>query len=67
MYNCYKDLWLIKCQLKNLAYEGIESYNVTKLRVGAGDAITDANGGRDNAIVDAPMAIDVTFRSTLNF
>ena len=57
VYNCYKDLWLIKRQLETLAYQGIESYNLTNLRVGAGDADADAdanlNGGQDKAIADA--------------
>ena len=52
VHNCFKDLWLIKYQLENLAYQGIESDNITKLRVGAGEAITDANGGKDKAIAD---------------
>ena len=51
VYNCFKDLWLIKRQLENLAYQGIESH--TKLQVGAGDALTDANEGKDQAIADA--------------
>ena len=50
---CYKDLWLTKRQLENLVYQGIESHNITKLRVGAGDALTDANGENDKAIADA--------------
>ena len=52
VYKCFKDLWLIKRQLENLTYQGIESDNITKLRVSAGDAIADANGGKDNAIAD---------------
>ena len=31
VYNCFKDLCLIKRQLENLAYQGIESDNITKL------------------------------------
>ena len=50
VYNCFKDLWLIKRQLENLAYQEIESVTITKLRVGAGDAFTDANGGKDKAM-----------------
>ena len=46
VYNVFKDLWLTKNQLENMAYQGIESYNVTKLRIGAGDAVTDANNGK---------------------
>ena len=53
VYNCYKDLWFIKQQLENLAYQGIESDNVTKLRVGEGDAIPTGNGGKDEAIANA--------------
>ena len=51
--NAFKDLWLIKRQLENLAYQGIESDNITKLRVGAGDGIPAANGGKYKAIADA--------------
>ena len=51
-YNCYKDLRLIKHQLENLGYRGIESDNATKLGVGAGDTIVTANGGKDKAIAD---------------
>ena len=29
VYNVFKDLWLTKNQLENMAYQGIESYNVT--------------------------------------
>ena len=32
----------------NMAYQGIESYNVTKLNIGA----ADANNGKDKAIAD---------------
>ena len=53
VYNTFKDLWLIKRQLENFAYQGIESDNITKLRIGAGDAVTDANNGKDKAIADA--------------
>ena len=53
VYNCYKDLWLVKHQLENLAYQGIESDNITKLRVDASDAVADANGGKDSAIAKA--------------
>ena len=52
VYNTFKDLWLIKRQLKNLAYQGIESDNIT-LRIGAGDGIPAANGGKDKAITNA--------------
>ena len=53
VYNTFKDLWLIKRQLENLAYQGIESDNIAKLRLGAGDAIPTYNGGKDKAIADA--------------
>ena len=52
VYNDFKDLWLTKNQLENMAYQGIESYNVTKLRIGAGDAVTDANNGKHKALAD---------------
>ena len=35
-----------------MAYQGIESDSITKLRVWAGDAIPTANGGKDKAIAD---------------
>ena len=53
VYNCFQDWWLMKRQLKNLAYQGIESDNITKLRVGADGADVTANGGNDKAIADA--------------
>ena len=57
VYNTFKDLWLIKRQLENLAYQGIElddtCITTCKLKIGAGDSIPTANNGKDKAIADA--------------
>ena len=53
----YNVLWWTKNQLENMAYQGIESYNVTKLRIGAGDAITDANNGKYKAIANKLLSV----------
>ena len=45
IYNCYKDLWLSKKEKEFRVYQGIESANQTKLRVGSGDAVETAMKG----------------------
>ena len=53
VWGCYKDLWLTKDQLKNMVFQGIESDNIGKLRMNAGDKAAGENDGKDKAIADA--------------
>ena len=64
-YN-FKDDWLDIRSIKNMSYRGLEADNVSKLRLGAGDADESVNSGKDKSIADAygnrysiPLDIDL--------
>ena len=53
IFNCYKDLWKTAQERENDQYQGIDTsndQNVTKLRIGAGDAVNTKEN--DKAISD---------------
>ena len=52
VWGCYKDLWLTKDQLKNMVFQGIESDNIGKIRMNAGNKAAGENEGKDKAIAD---------------
>ena len=53
VWGLYKDSWLTRKQRLNMAYQGIEDENVSKLRIEAGNKSEGANDGKDKAIADA--------------
>lgn len=53
VYNCYNDLWRTPPERHNMVYQGINSANISKLRVGADDADAAANDGKDAAVAQA--------------
>ena len=50
IYHCYIDLWKSSSERMNMAYQGIGKANILKHRVGAANAISDAE---DQAIASA--------------
>ena len=53
VFHNFKYNWLDPRTMQNMAYQGIESPNISKLRLGAGDASDGANSGKDKNVADA--------------